>query len=128
MKRNQFLGLLTFLLAFVSAAQGKTGEELFYEANIRFAENQFSEALELYEQALETISTANLHHNAGVAARKLGDVGKARLHWERALALDPRHEKAQASLADLLAELGLMQSGSGFARWVNNLFSISQWT
>src|SRR5690554_718733 len=104
-KRFRSLFLLLFLL--VPIGKLSAAEELFFEGNARFAEEKYAEAAELYEQALEKSSSANLYYNAGLAALKLGDSGKARLQWERALRLEPRHLPARNSLRQLLEDLDL---------------------
>src|SRR5699024_493288 len=82
------------------------------------------EAAELYEQALAQVSSANLYYNAGLAALKLNDPGKARLQWERALTLEPRHRQARQRLNQLLADLELPQKRIGVASWFAAIFSL----
>ena len=69
------------------------------EGNEQYAAGHFAEASDLYEQLVKSGETsANLFYNLGNAAFRLGDLGRAILHYERALALEPNHPEAQANL------------------------------
>ncbi len=82
-------------------------EAAFFDANNCFAEERYEEAIVLYEQILQTHPSANVYYNLGNAYFQLGELGQARLQWERALAIDPDHSGARANVQYLVSEIAL---------------------
>jgi tetratricopeptide (TPR) repeat protein len=123
--------LLIIICAFIAAPFAWMGaseaEQLFFQANVHFAEEHYAEAIPLYLKALELQPSANIHYNLGNAHYLTGNTGLARLHWEKAIAMNPRHATARIHRDMLLAELSLSENNSGF--WYNFIarFSINQW-
>lgn len=55
-----------------------------------------------FEQALAlSDTTAKYHFNLGAVYAKLGDLQKAKFHWQEALRLDPNYKKARKFLREL---------------------------
>lgn len=74
-------------------------EKLFAAANDAFEAGNFAEALAGYERlAAAGYSNAQVFGNAGTAAARLGDAGRAVLNYRRALRVDPGNERALSSL------------------------------
>ena len=74
-------------------------ETVLQNANQAFHDGRFQEAIDNYTTLLESgRSNAALFYDLGNAWFRLGNLGKAILNYERALALDPRHPEAQANL------------------------------
>ena len=86
---------LCLAAASVIAAEG----EAFARGNAEYAAGRFEEAAELYESAVAAgESNAALFYNLGNAWYRAGDLGRAILNYQRALALEPRHPEAAANL------------------------------
>lgn len=79
-------------------------EELFREGNRLYQQGDFEGALDSYLRIVDAgFESGALHYNVGNTYFKLGDLGRAILHYERALRLTPRDE-------DLLANVELARS------------------
>ncbi len=71
----------------------------FAKANADYAAGHFSDAINGYEQLVHSGKwSANLFYDLGNAHDRAGDLGKAILNYERALALAPKQPEAQANL------------------------------
>jgi tetratricopeptide (TPR) repeat protein len=71
----------------------------YNEGNAAYREGRFSDALELYQAAVEAgARNSALYYNLGNAHYRLGELGLAILNYERALKLDPSDEDARANL------------------------------
>ena len=93
------------LLAVLLLAAGPAAAEIdapgqrYREAGRLYQEGDFSGAAALYEAILAGGSTApELEYNLGNAYLKAGEVGRAVLHYRRALALRPGYENAEENL------------------------------
>ncbi|VAX23764.1 hypothetical protein MNBD_NITROSPINAE01-919 [hydrothermal vent metagenome] len=88
---------IALLVAITSGAGfADTNAQKYNEANKRFTDGDYLSALELYNSI--GIKNQNLEYNRGVAYFKLGRLGKAVLHFNRALRLNPNDEDARANL------------------------------
>lgn len=89
----------------------------FQLANKSFEDGKFADALALYQMLIESGNgNATVHANAGTAAFRAGDVGRAVAHFERALRLDPTNERAAHNLARIAPETNrLPDDASAFA-------------
>lgn len=120
-------------------AQSNRGDLVaaFDSANATYERGDFRVALEQYEALLQTHRHFETEFNAGNAAFKLGEFGKARLHYERASLLDPSNPNLTANLALLkskivdritpVPQLGLTH---WLSSWVgpSRLFHWAMWT
>ena len=102
--------LLVFLFVATSPlpsfAEGKSAEDLFYVALMSFGEGvkaeaagDFDKAINSYEKAASLAHSANLHGNLANLFFKIGDHGKAILHYRKALLLAPDNRELKANLA-----------------------------
>jgi tetratricopeptide (TPR) repeat protein len=88
-------------LALVAGARARceTPEETFSRGNGAFEKGRFEEAAEAYRTVLRYgIRDARVEYNLGCAAFRLGRLGEAILHFERARRLDPTDRDIQANL------------------------------
>ncbi len=87
--------LLLFITLFASKA-GADDTQKYNEANKLFANGSYIEAIEKYD----SITTVNpdLEYNRGAAYLKLGNIGKAALHFHRAAKLRPGDEDTLANI------------------------------
>ena len=88
--------------SFAAAAQP---EAAFHNANAAYEAGQFQEALEAYEALLQDHRHFESEFNAGNAAFKMGELGRARLHYERAKLLDASNDHLQANMALLESKI-----------------------
>lgn len=87
-----FFGLLVHLLA-------DDADRLFSKAVQAYQEKRYNEALALYETLQKAgYRSAEMEYNLGNTWYRLDDLGRAALHYERALILDPHLEQAQKNL------------------------------
>jgi tetratricopeptide (TPR) repeat protein len=71
----------------------------FTQANQRYAQGHFKEAISGYEALVRAGQwSANLFYDLGNAYFRVGDFGRAVLNYERALALERHHPEARANL------------------------------
>lgn len=97
-----------FLALFVSALDcpaqpgPKESADMYNNAGKLYRDGKFQQALQIYESLLDSgIHNPDLYYNASNAAYRCGDLGKALLYIERALALAPSDEDALANRAFL---------------------------
>lgn len=83
------------------AASGTTrAQELTARADSAYNETAYTEALNLYTEALDSLgASTHLYYNIGNTYYRLGDLGRAVLWYERALQLDPTNNDARDNLA-----------------------------
>ena len=112
--------LLLLLLTLPLALPAQSPEVFFGEANEAYSRGEYEKAIGLYQRALEEAASAALHYNLGNAFYRTGQSGRAILHFEKALALDPTNPEALANLSFVreAAELPIPEYGplTRFAR------------
>jgi len=101
--------LLTILLTFATlaahASTGITEDEIaaanskLEQAHVLFQRGENAQAMEIYESLGTRLATADVWANAGTAAWRANEKGRAVLYYLRSLRLDPTNERAAASLA-----------------------------
>ncbi len=89
-----FGALLVLVCWGVSGSEGNS----FQDANLKYREGKFSEAVELYEQTLRLHPVFEVFYNLGNAYFKNKQIGKAILNYERALKLKPRDRDIRFNL------------------------------
>ena len=95
-KRSVYCAII---YAFLISSAFAQSDAQFAKANQEFAAGQFKEAIDDYEGLVGAGSwSANLFYDLGNAYFRNGNLGRAILNYERALALDPRHPEADANL------------------------------
>lgn len=91
--------LLIALLAFCLVAEGQAQERFFEDGNRLYQQGDYQAALDNYLRIIESgLESGELHYNIGNAYFKLGRLGEAILHYERALRLVPRDEDLRVNL------------------------------
>ncbi len=71
---------------------------IFAQANAQYAEGNYVEAAEQYQQILAESPSADLYYNLGNAYFKQGELAQSILAYERALRLEPSHKDAAHNL------------------------------
>lgn len=93
---RKLIFLLALCIGFSAFAQNN---ELFDEANAAYADEDYRQAVKLYEQILENGETsAALHYNLANAHYKLNHIAPSIFHYEKALQLDPGDEDVRNNL------------------------------
>jgi tetratricopeptide (TPR) repeat protein len=78
--------LIIVLLLIISVSFADQAADMFAQANTFYQEGQFEEAIEKYESILQArYESGELYYNLANAYYKIGNIGKARLNYERAL-------------------------------------------
>lgn len=97
--RPILLPALALLLAAAPPAARAGFEADFAAANALYEEGRFQEAAAAYEKILQTAGHSSaVHYNLANTLHRLGEPGRAVLHYERALLLNPSHPEARANL------------------------------
>lgn len=91
--KNIKFSLILFVFAgiiLVNIISAQSNEDIFKQANKFYKDNNYMEALKLYEKLIEkNIKNENLFYNAGNAYFRLNMLGPSILYYEKALALKP---------------------------------------
>ena len=88
-----------FMIIAWGAAPVAAQEAFFDEGNRLYQEGDYAGAVELYERILESgLESGELHYNLGNAWFRLGELGPAILHYERARRSMPRDDDLAANL------------------------------
>ncbi len=94
-------GFVLILLFGVSLMQlfASNAETLFAEGNEAYKAKDYNKAIEHYDRLVsEGYKSADLEYNLGNAWYRQGSIGRAILHYERALILDNKHEATAKNL------------------------------
>ena len=113
MKKITFTIFATlFCWAIASAGQQ---DDLFQQANEAYQNNEFKQAIDLYQQVIEMgYQSTELEYNLANAYFRKGETGKAILHYERALVLSPRAEDVLYNLSIALQKVDKREQLSNF--------------
>ncbi len=103
-------------------------DQLFGQANEAYSREDFAGAVDLYKQCLPVAESAALHYNLANAYHELGDTGRAVLHYEKSLAIEPANPDTAANLNFVREAAELQPPSHGWAtRWGKKL-PINVWT
>ncbi|MDR0795650.1 MAG: tetratricopeptide repeat protein [Tannerella sp.] len=131
MRKMKYLLLFLSLLVFGKvSAQG----EAIQEAEKAYAQENYSQAIELYEELIKNYGDSyEIFYNLGNAYYKTGKIAQAILNYERALLINPGDKNARFNLevaklkkVDRIDPLGEFFLTS-WMRVVRNLFSVDTW-
>ena len=93
------LAAIAVTLTTMAAANNAVNIPLSTKAESAYKQEQYKEALSLYEQSLKSDGiSADTYYNIGNCYYRLGEKGSAILNYERALKLDPSHESAKQNI------------------------------
>ena len=88
------MNLLCLILLFTQT----TSCDLYNQANQAYEQEDYSKAIELYEQAASNTNNGHLYYNLGNAYFKSGQIGKALLNYNRARFFSPRDRDINANI------------------------------
>ena len=99
MKRHAIWMLLLLLFAGSLSAQSQhESTSNLKKANLLYKQEDYKEAIRMYENELKKGSSSDLLYNLGNAYYKLDEMGQAILNYERALRVDPFNQDAKYNL------------------------------
>ncbi|MDH3423313.1 MAG: tetratricopeptide repeat protein, partial [Gemmatimonadota bacterium] len=91
--------ILTLVVVGVFAAPVAAQDEIVVRGNEAYQDEDYAGAIEAYQAVLDAgFRSAGLEYNLGNAYFKSGRLGRAILHWERALEASPGDPDIQANL------------------------------
>lgn len=105
---TRMLSLAFLALAFSGTTIAQPNNRLdsaFAEGNALYEAGNHQEALEAYSSILATHRHFASEFNAGNCAYKMGNLGLARLHYERAKLIEPKNKDLAANLTLLEAKI-----------------------
>lgn len=134
MKKIQYILFVILSVMSTAVCYGETDEQLLLRADSAYQQENYAEAITLYEQiAANGNEGAILFYNLGNAYYKSGENAKALLWYERALKLDPADEDIQHNIAfvnrKIIDKIDAVPE-TLFAQWwrkVTDLMSERQW-
>jgi len=98
MRRGRLLAL-SIALCFAGVLGAQTPEDLMRRGNAAYEKGLYEEAAEHFRGILRySVSDATVEYNLGNAEFRLGNLGRAILHYERARRLDPLDEDVRGNL------------------------------
>ena len=128
---KRFLNIVVVLIGLYAFAQNET---LFKEANALYNEGQYAEAIDIYNEILNSGKhSAELYFNLGNAHYKLNNIAPSIYFYEKALQLSPNDEDVKNNLAfaqnmtiddiDIIPETGLAR----FLNALTHYLSFDNW-
>ena len=102
--------------------------ENFTQGHIAYNAGNYKEAIDYYLKCLSEAQSVELNYNLGNSYYQNGDVGRAVLHYQKALALEPQNPEVRKNLKFVYTSVDLQNNRSGLlSRWAT-LCSIDTWT
>lgn len=96
---KKWIALSCMLCLLTASLLADQADDTFQQANNAYQKNDFAQAAQLYRQLLaDGFRSPELEYNLGNACYKLDSLGKAILHYERALLLAPHDKDIRANL------------------------------
>lgn len=125
---------IIYILLLVTSLGFSQNDQLFEKANSLYNSEQYSEAIQVYDQILSTNNhSADLYFNKANAYYKLNRIAESVYNYEKALQLDPSNEDVLTNLAfannmkidkiDAIPTTGFSKLFSAFV----NMFSFDTW-
>jgi len=81
---------LTLFLSFYSQAISQDDIVKYTKANEHYSMEEYSAAIEIYEDIIKSIQHENIYYNLGNSYFRIGDIGNSIWAYEKALELSPR--------------------------------------
>lgn len=97
--KKVILFIIFIIFIFSNTSLAETPREIFRQANLNYENEEYEEAISLYEELVEKDSVAlAVFYNLGNSYFKLRKIGKSILNYERALRLAPRDREVRVNL------------------------------
>ena len=114
------------LLSLIMLIRVNASEDLFFEANSLYDQEQYEDAINTYEELLKESASANLHFNLANAYNK--QAGLAVYHYNKAKLLEPRNPDISANLRFVSEALEISISEAGFLKKVAYMLTVNTWS
>lgn len=115
------------MLALTSSAFAQSDTQ-FAKANQEYARGNFKAAIEAYQAVVHSGNwNAALFYDLGNAYFRAGDLGRAVLNYERALALEPGHPETQANLRIVRDEARALELSPGWPERALRFANVNQY-
>ena len=126
MKRTLFYFTIFFC---ITSLWAQSEQELFAQANAAYTEKDYSKAIELYEQIITDTGkqSSELHYNLGLAYEQMDSIGKAILHLEKALAINPYNQQAAERLVSIRNSAEIAEAPFNFVERFASQQPINHW-
>ena len=96
---KKILGSLVLCISLITNLLAGDADRIFAEGNKAYQAKDYGKAVEVYEQLLAAgYRSADLEYNLGNAWQRQGSIGRAILHYERALLLEAGHSEAAKNI------------------------------
>lgn len=127
MKMTKTAIALAVMLITASLLYPADRSALLYEGNSAYQNKDYAAAIDAYHKALDQGHTVAVHYNLGNAYLQNGQPGKAVLHYERALLLQPGHPDVRANLNEARSQHNIPDNDThALTEWAYHL-SINGW-
>lgn len=127
--RKPFACLFWLLTGALAPAQNGGLEDLFGQGNAYYADEQYAEAANAYQEAYRTTgkSSLALWFNLGNAYYHLRDYPAALLAYEKALTLEPGNPDVLANLQKIVSQSGLERPQYNIAQEFAYTLAVNTW-
>lgn len=112
----------------LSASADAALDAQFNQANIHFQNEEYQQAIQLFETILQTEQSANLHYNLANTYFQIEAHGKAILHYRKALALEPGNPEFEANLKFALEAAQITHPDPTWLDRYSQILSVNTWT
>lgn len=103
---NKVLNACLVLFSMASSLLAADEARIFAEGNKAYQEKDFAKAIKIYEELMQAgWNSPDLEYNLANAWYRNGSIGRAVLHYERAILCKPNHSEAKKNLAFLQSKI-----------------------
>lgn len=118
---------IVWLMVFASFTAQASGPELAVQAQAAYKNGNYEQARERYEELLNEGESAELHYNLANCYHRLERPGRAILHYQKALALDPNLVRAEHNLELVRAAAGVGAPENTWIEQQATVLSLTAW-
>lgn len=102
-------------------------DQLFNKGNEAYSQQDFASAIDYYQQCLQIAESAPLHYNLANAYHETDEIGRAVLHYEKSLVLEPANPDAAANLNFVREAAELAAPTNGLVTRLGKKLSVNYW-
>lgn len=124
---SKFFLLILGTCFFPTLGLAQNPQQLFTQGNEAYEKDNFPLAISLYKAALNYEQSEALHYNLANAYFKNADPGRAILHYQKALLINPRDPEIRTNLQFVKNQLEIPQEPHYFFKALTYWASYNQW-
>ncbi len=121
------VSIMLIFFVVICEATMEISNKLFQEGNQAYSQENYEEAITLYNQILANSQSAELHFNLANAYFKNDDMGRAILHFEKSLVLDPGNPDYIANLNFVRKSVQLDIKNGNIFSTLSSRLTLNQW-